>query len=510
MKDMNILNDEIDICMKYLMEENFFSASGIDMDKIMADKKYFYQGSVNQVNGDVYVMIKLKTSDMLFIYGRNKNGFKGIKKKAGKSQAFFCPADIFNSCRLRKVFPFTSPVPLSSYDKTIGLGDRLGIVSPGHIRIINKYKAYPVLAQQSVREITLTGRSYNDVLDAASWACFQEGYKKPWGADGDHLKTEEWVKLALKTGFTMITADVSDFIRKEYSNIEYNLIENKYKELPEQYRKDIEKKYLDNPLKLESGDIILFEKNELMKTVLIYREAIDHAEKLYFAGKKVKKEFDFELSIDETETPTTPQAHVFVAKESIERGIVISSLAPRFVGEFQKGIDYIGDPAEFEKLFKIHNAVCVHFGYRISIHSGSDKFKVFPAIGKIAGKFHVKTAGTNWLQALDVIAVKNPGLFKKLYDGAVRAFPEASKYYHITPNLRNVPDISGYKDIDLEKLFENQDVRQVLHIAYGELFKIPGMKEEIYNSLRENIDAYWLSAGSHIDKHLKYLGIGLN
>ena len=93
---------------------------------------------------------------------------------------------------LRKAVPYTAPSPLADFDATLGVGDRLGIASAGHIRLFKKlddetvrkgsYTFAPVFAQQSVREITLCDRTYEDVLDSASWAVFQENFRKPWGA----------------------------------------------------------------------------------------------------------------------------------------------------------------------------------------------------------------------------------------------------------------------------------------------------------------------------------------
>ena len=77
---------------------------------------------------------------------------------------------------------------------TIGPGDRLGLAGAGHISAIRGFQAWPVLAQQSMRELTLTVRTYADVIDASTWAVFAAGYREPWGADGDHLKTEDQVR----------------------------------------------------------------------------------------------------------------------------------------------------------------------------------------------------------------------------------------------------------------------------------------------------------------------------
>ncbi len=92
------------------------------------------------------------------------------------------------ACFLRERFPWTAPVPVLRRERTVGVGDRLGIACPGHLRVFEKYDATPVLAQQSIRELNLTGRTYNDVLDCVTFAVFREDFQRGFGADGDHLK----------------------------------------------------------------------------------------------------------------------------------------------------------------------------------------------------------------------------------------------------------------------------------------------------------------------------------
>ncbi len=176
-------------------------------------------------------------------------------------------------------------------------------------------------------------------------------------------------------------------------------------------------------------------------------------QKSYKACQSAKEDFDFEVSIDETETATTPEAHYFVALELKERGVNYSSIAPRFVGEFQKGIDYIGNLAEFEECFEEHADIAFHFGYRISVHSASDKFSAYPVIAKkLKGAAHIKTSGTNWLCALKVIAELDPSLYRKLHTYAYRVFNTAKAYYHVTPDFTDINDMVMLKDHELYKI----------------------------------------------------------
>jgi hypothetical protein len=238
--------------------------------------------------------------------------------------------------------------------------------------------------------------------------------------------------------------------------------------------------------------------------------AIEFAQKLYEAGVETsgKEPFDFELSIDETDTPTTPQAHLFVARETLRSGVRLMSLAPRFIGDFQKGIDYIGNPSEFEKSLRIHAAIARKLEYRLSVHSGSDKFSIFPAVGRgTQGRFHIKTSGTNWLVALKVISELEPGFFRTLYGYAREKFETAREYYHVTGKTENAPEPSSLDDSQLPTLFENVDARQVLHITYGEMLADKGLREKIYDTLDRHLEAYWKELEGHIGYHLESLGV---
>ena len=494
--------------------KELFTGKGIDKDKIhsLQYNPYLYPESLQEENALAYLIIKQGSKRALTIFSESglPADFEGIQGSFEGINMLFCPLNHTNAVKLRKLFPFTAPSPLKNAGVSFGVGDRLGIASPGHIRIFKKYRANPVLAQQSVRELTLTDRNYNDVLDSVTWAVFQEGYKEPWGADGDHLKTEEWVKTALSIGFTMITADVSDYIHGEYTSADDDVIKTEYSKIDEGIRKSLEQAYLDYTVKLENGEEIKLNSGTLSRIVLIYKNALDHALRLYNTAVETAGEdnFDFELSIDETDTPTTPEAHVFIAKEAEKKGIKIASLAPRFVGEFQKGIDYIGNPDRFEKSFKTHVLIAKIMGYRISVHSGSDKFRVFPIIGKQTEcRFHIKTAGTNWLEAIRVIANSDPSFFRELYLYAKENYKKAREYYHVTPNLGNLPDIKLLADRQLPNILDNPDARQVIHITYGEMLKDTGIRDKIYNCLEENIEEYWDALVKHIGNHLKLLGV---
>jgi len=429
---------------------------------------------------------------------------------SGANLVHVCPTSHASADRLRAVLPNAAPSPLASRDTTFGTGDRLGLAGPGHLAAFRRFAASPVLAQQSLRELTLTSRTYEEVLDASTWAVLREGWREPWGADGDHLKTEEWVRRALAIGYTMITADVSDFIRGEWAARSDAEALAQWKTLEAGLRRGLEDRYLGAATPLDTGEAVRFAPAELARTVLVYGEAVEHAARLYraCAAEKGEGRFDFELSIDETATPTTPQAHVFMAREASRRGVVVSSLAPRFVGEFQKGIDYIGDVKEFERSFSVHAALCRALGHRISVHSGSDKFSVFPIIGRLSrGRFHVKTAGTSWLEALRVVAAADPGLFRDLYAHGRRTYDSARKLYHVTPDLSRLPEAASLPTAAAAALLDDRDARQVLHITYGEMLGVPDLKRRLFELLGAAADGYAAALERHIGRHLAALGV---
>ena len=471
-----------------------------------------YEKSVNQC-GDMWVfMIREEDDDYIIAAGEGCDAFRGEGFECGGVKCVKAPKTFENGTVLRKCFPFTAPVPVLRQKRSVGVGDRLGIAAPGHIRVFNQYDAYPVFAQQSIRELNLTNRTYEDVLDSASFYVFRDGYKDGFGADGDHLKKPEDVDYALSLGFTMITLDCSDHIRNDVDGMSSEEVD-KAVALTE------EEKSLYLGKSFQIGDIgLTFTEEELKRNILIYKKAVDFAVHIYntcFQSGKVNA--DFEISIDETETPTKPLQHFYVASELIRQGVSFATLAPRFCGEFQKGIDYIGDLAQFEEELKVHAAIAEHFGYKLSIHSGSDKFSTFALIGKYTkGRFHVKTAGTNWLEAMRAVAASDPALYRAIHKYALTMFEEAKKFYHVTTDLSKIPDVDTLKDEEIVDLFKQNDARQLIHITYGFILNVKDeegrflFRDKLFKIWRDNEDVYASMLEAHIGKHLALLYDGMN
>jgi len=468
-----------------------------------------YPDSVQRYELSSFASVRIRCNDFLLIIMEEHSdyGFTGETAEVDDMTVMLCPENEKNLFLLGKLFPFTNPSVIGKSKSTFGVGDRLGIAGPGHIRVFNKSDIVPVLAQQSLRELDLTGRKYSDVIAAASWAVYKSGFKKPWAADGDHLKHAKDVSSAILQGCTMITADLSDHIDFSISGMSLEKIRSLYENLDSAYRKRIEKTYIG---KTVIGNVLNLEYNteDLASVVLTYKKAIEHAGFLYNTALKHRENFDFEISIDETELPTTLEAHYFVAKELIFKEIKYTSIAPRYVGEFQKGIDYIGSIEDFDADFRGHAMIASELGYKISIHSSSDKFSVYPIIAKnLKGAFHLKTSGTNWLTALEVVAVHDPGLFRELFAFAYEVFPVTSSYYHITPDFKIKTDLASVGDDEILDVFNNPTDRQILHISYGEVFGDSEMKRRLFDLLNAHISDYWKRLEKHIGRHIKLLDI---
>lgn len=476
-----------------------------------------YPDSVRCIGGSYFFLGRTeKDGKFLFVTGEaaEKYPFEGNECVENGVKVRICPMNNSNCEVLRRLFPFTRPSHNERGDISIGFGDRLGIASPGHLRLVKDLPVYPVLAQQSIRELKLTDRTVEDVVSAASWAVFQEGYEKGFGADGDHLKSREEVKMALDNLCTMITLDCSEHIRNDVEEMDEAGVKSLYAALDSELRKRLEAQYLGHTFSLLDGTRLSFGPEVYYRTVLVYMDAIGFTEEVYsdFIVKN-KEPVDYELSIDETLTPTDPAAHYFVARELKNAGVKLASLAPRFCGEFQKGIDYIGDVKQFEKEYVLHEAIANEFGYKLSIHSGSDKFSVFPVIGRHSSRYHLKTAGTNWLEAVRLIAVKNPALYRRMHKFALGHFDEATSYYHVTTDLSKVPDIDSMSDDELPSLMELSDTRQLIHITYGLILSAKNpdgsgtFRDEFYSTLNKYEKDYYKYLEKHLGRHLEKLGL---
>jgi hypothetical protein len=442
----------------------------------------------------------------------------------GGKRVAVCALTPGNAKALHAAFPWTAPVPLGNAS-AVGCGDRLGMATPGHLRACRRAEARPVLAQQSIREMERTGRSPAEVLADATWGVFEAGFTGGYGADADHLKTEEHIDRCLAEGYTMYTIDPSDHVDNEADGLSGDPLEEPFQALPWEdlgsTPEEALRRYVEEPHEEAEALGVDFSEEELMRAAVKYGAAIAHTRRMadYLAARYETERsgeiYDLEMSVDETDHPTRPREHFFVAAELRRLGVAVTSLAPRFTGEFQKGIDFIGDLDAFEKSFARHAAIAEALGgYKLSIHSGSDKFSVYPIMGRHAGRrLHLKTAGTSYLEALRIPARHAPAVFREVVRYAFTRFETDKKTYHVTTDPDVIPAPADVADEELEETYlEKNDGRQLLHLTYGSVLTATGesgeprFKDRFFALLDEHEAEHYEVLGAHFDRHLGGVG----
>jgi len=476
-----------------------------------------YPQSLFSKDGTLYAMARMGEERKLLLLSSTPGAlppFEGHPTSGPGWIGRICPLTVENALLLRQQFAWLNPVSLADRPATIGCGDRLGRATTGQLRAIRKFAVAPVLAQQSMRELTLTRRTFVGVLSDAVWGVFQAGYTEGFGADADHLKTLTDIQTAIDAGYTMITLDLSAVLRPEAASFSDAEIATEFERLAEPTRRAILNAYADRPFQLD-GETLTLSASEVRRCAVLYTAALDFAKEVFdlLVSRRGVGRFDLEISVDETTTPTLPSHHLFFIRELRRRGVEIVSLAPRFIGEFQKGIDYIGDLETLAEAVAQHAAIAREFGHKLGIHSGSDKFAAFPLLGEAAGdRLHVKTAGTSWLEAVRVVAATDPPLFRAIWAAAAAGFPRARQYYHIRTHLAEVAEAAAIPDAELPALLDQDAPRQFLHITYGEILRAPAAAGgTLGDRLRENLAAheerYAAGLEAHFRRHLESLGL---
>jgi hypothetical protein len=249
---------------------------------------------------------------------------------------------------------------------------------------------------------------------------------------------------------------------------------------------------------------LVFDEITLARAAAKYGRAIAHTARMYRHLVKAMggRTFELEVSVDETETPTSPHEHYFVANELRRLGVQWVSLAPRYVGRFEKGVDYIGDLDTFDDDLAQHAAIARVLGpYKLSIHSGSDKFSIYPSFARHAGNLvHLKTAGTSYLEALRTIAGVDPGLFRRILAFALERWEEDRASYHVSADPDKVPGPEETGDVELQAVLDQFDGREVLHVTFGSVLERFG--DELLSVLDGNEDAYNSALKVHFERHL--------
>jgi len=237
----------------------------------------------------------------------------------------------------------------------------------------------------------------------------------------------------------------------------------------------------------------------------------------WIAAISGERPFEIEVSVDETDSATSPLEHLFFALELKRREVRVVSLAPRFIGDFDKGIDYRGDTAAFERELVKHVAIAKFCGpYKISVHSGSDKFSVYPICGRVCGPLlHVKTAGTSYLEALRVVVRQDLALFHEIAAYCVGRFDTDRLSYHISTTGAEVAALASHAPENWETAYLDERVgRQLLHVTFGSVLTVGTLasgrrfKDAILDILQTHPAEYEQVLGIHFDKHLRLLTQG--
>jgi hypothetical protein len=409
---------------------------------------------------------------------------------------------------------------------SIGIGDRFGKEGVAQLRALEKAEqagasVVPVW-NKSFREHSLIGTKPDDVRAEADAAVRQTGWRQSYYVDADHI--------GMKTVDTFITAsnfytlDIADFIGKPTSN---EAIAGFVRDMA-QFR---------GVLRIPGVDTSFDVTDSVLENIgRQYLFAVAEAGRTYrhVAVAKGADNFITEVSVDEAMSPQLPFELFFILGAIAREKIPVQTIAPKFSGMFLKGIDYVGDVRTFEREFDADLAVVRHaisvFGLpsslKISVHTGSDKFSLYPiirqALRKHGSGLHLKTAGTTWLEEVIGVALSGPhglALAKQIYVQALARFEELKKPYATVVEIdeSKLPppaEVEGWSsDAFVRRLRHDQSVpeynvhlRQLVHIAFR-------VAAEMGKEWISALDAAREIAGKCVtenlyDRHLRPLFIG--
>ncbi len=435
--------------------------------------------------------------------------FSGDFSEAGSSTLLICPTTPENAAALRLHLPWLNPSTLGLHTSA-GMGDRMGLATPGHIRAVRATgsRVAPIFAQQSIRELTRTERTPQMVMDDALWGILAENWQGGFGADADHLKTTDDIDLCLMAGFTFFTFDPGAYVDNRAEDASPADLARLAEQLPAEVspsRSGLTGRVIDF-----EGASLHFTEDNLLRAAVKYGRAVSHVAHLYHHLVRAagNRPFEVEVSVDETDQPTSHVEHVYIAAMLNNLGVRWVSLAPRYIGRFEKGVDYIGDPAAFEQDIAVHAAIARVMGpYKLSLHSGSDKFSIYEAaMRQTRGLVHLKTAGTSYLEALRTVAAIDPDLFRAIYVFSREHYEADRTSYHVSGELSRapLPDTAG----DLPALLDQFDARQILHICFGSVLTAtqngaPLFRDRLFDLLGSHSDAYAVNLEKHFIRHLQ-------
>lgn len=294
--------------------------------------------------------------------------------------------------------------PLMLHKYSIGVGDRFAHQAKPQLEacILAAKRGVEVTPvwNKSNREHTIIGSRPKSAREAADAAVRALGWTKPYFCDADHINQETVERFLPSCDF--YTIDVADFIGKPADLSAIEVFARKHSELVGETRL------------AGTDESIAVTADQLSRTAAKFLYAVQEAGRIYrkIEAAKGRDNFVAEISMDETDSAQTPAELLIILAAVADEGIPIQTIAPKFSGRFNKGVDYVGDVPQFARemaldMAAIRHAVA-HYGLpenlKLSVHSGSDKFSIYRAIHDSMKKFdtgvHLKTAGTNWLEEL--------------------------------------------------------------------------------------------------------------
>ncbi|HVT26416.1 MAG TPA: tagaturonate epimerase family protein [Lacipirellulaceae bacterium] len=407
---------------------------------------------------------------------------------------------------------------------SFGFGDRTGLATAGHVEAMKRAGKglAPIFAQQSIREMKRTGRTPHDVIASAVAGMKSSRWNGTSGADADHLKTTADVDITASAGFTFYTIDPSDYV--DGNADDYNEAQLRERFAPLRASVEWFDRYQNHRVPLDGGASFVIDEQMAMRCAVKYGRAIDHAiglaEHIKDVSEAAGRPFETELSIDETRQPTSLAEYYIIADQFRKRGLKLISVAPRFIGEFEKGVDYKGDLDAISRSLADHAHLAYELGpYKLSLHSGSDKLSLYPLLARAThGHFHVKTAGTSYLEALRVVARHDEHLFRRIIDVARRYYDRDKATYHVSADINQLPTTNDLRNVaELERAYLGcwpevpagkgfiAPGRQVLHCTFGTVLMDQELGSLLRQLLQANAVTYTEVLTDHFERHLRAL-----
>lgn len=437
--------------------------------------------------------------------------FEGIAAESPVGATLDGPLTAKNAAAVRAHFPWLRPCPVGLVTSA-GVGDRLGLATPGHVAAFraNGQGIFPVFAQQSIREMERLGRTPQQVMDAATFGCVEAGWGSAVGADADHITTTESIDHCVDAGFPSFTLDPSNYVRKVANSVsEVTLDDLPWSDL-EDDKESLLRRY--SGLVVDLGDTSLrVDRAAAVRAAVRYGAAVAYALKMYrHVHARADQPIEVEIAVDETDEVTTYAEHVYWATEMKRLGMTWNGFAPRYLGGFEKGVEYIGDAKVLHDSLRTHSHIARALGpYKLSLHSGSDKFSIYGLVAAATERMvHVKTSGTSYLCALGVVVDRAPELFRRIYAVSREAYGGTRASYQVSAQIDQTPDASQLHADELGELLFRRDTRQILHVGYGAVLAQSGLGgNSLSNSLRSLLSsegsAYELALKNHLGRHLQ-------